>query len=153
MKKILLLLLALAVPAASLAATDRTQALKQLAAMEDEFCAATRAMGILAAFKHYATPDAVMLSVDPRKFRGADAIDRAIGPDRPGVTVTWKAERSELSEDGSLGYNYGRYEWRFPGPDGQPAVSSGWFLTIWKRQPDGTWRFVLDTGVPDPKQG
>lgn len=153
MKKILLSLLALATTALAVAAApDRAQALKQLAAIEDEFCAATRTMGILAAFKHYAAPDAVMLSVDPRKFRGADAIDRAIGPDRAGVSVTWTAERSELSDDATLGYNYGRYEWRFAGPDGQPATSTGWFLTIWKRQPDGHWRFVVDTGVPDPKK-
>lgn len=142
----LLALLAVSLPAA---AADPAQLKKELAAMEDEFCAATRTMGILAAFKHYAAPDATMLSVDPRKFRGAEAIERAIGPDRPGTSVTWSAHHTDLSADGTLGYNYGRYEWKFTDAAGKPATSTGWFLTIWKRQPDGTWRYVLDTGVPD----
>lgn len=56
-----------------------------------------------------------------------------------------------MSDDGTLGYNYGRYEWRVPGPDGKAESRTGWFLTIWKRQPNGTWRYVLDDGTPDPK--
>ena len=138
------------------AATNAEQLKRELAALEDEFCAATRTMGILAAFKHYAAPDATMLAADPRQFRGAAAIEQVLGPDRPGVSVTWSAYHTDISEDGTLGYNYGRYEWTFPRADGTTAKSTGWFLTIWKRQPDGTWRFVLDTGVPDrpaPAQG
>jgi len=148
MKK-LFAILALLTASLTAAAIEQPQLKKELAAMEDEFCAATRTLGILAAFKHYAAPDATMLSVDPRKFRGAEAIDRAIGPDRPGTTVTWSAHHTDLSADGTLGYNYGRYEWKFTSADGKPGTSTGWFLTIWKRQPDGTWRYVLDTGVPD----
>ena len=33
--------------------------------------------------------------------------------------------------------------------DGKPAVGTGFFLTIWKRQPDGSWRYVMDNGAPD----
>lgn len=148
MKKLVAFLALLAASLTAFAA-DPENLKKELAAMEDEFCAATRTLGILAAFKHYAAPDATMLAVDPRKFRGAEAIERAIGPDRPGTTVTWSAHHTDLSADGTLGYNYGRYEWKFTDPAGKPATATGWFLTIWKRQRDGTWRYVLDTGVPD----
>ena len=148
MKNLVALLSLLAVSLTAFAA-DTESLKKELAAMEDEFCAATRTLGILAAFKHYAAPDATMLAVDPRKFRGAEAIERAIGPDRPGTTVTWSAHHTDLSADGTLGYNYGRYEWKFTTPEGKHGTSTGWFLTIWKRQPEGTWRYVLDTGVPD----
>ena len=48
-----------------------------------------------------------------------------------------------------MGFNYGRYELRITGKDGKESVRTGWFLTIWKRQPDGSWRYVMDTGVPD----
>jgi ketosteroid isomerase-like protein len=56
---------------------------------------------------------------------------------------------TDVSDDGTLGYNWGRYEWRGPGADGHPIIKGGFFLTIWKRQPDGTWRYVMDTGAPD----
>lgn len=54
-----------------------------------------------------------------------------------------------MSDDGTLGYNYGRYEWRGLGKDGKALVGTGWFLTIWKRQPDGSWKYVMDNGAPD----
>jgi ketosteroid isomerase-like protein len=72
-----------------------------------------------------------------------------MGPDQPGVKLTWSAYFTDVSEDGTLGYNYGRYDSRRPGSDGQEIVRGGWFLSIWKRQPDGSWRYVMDTGAPD----
>ena len=56
---------------------------------------------------------------------------------------------TDVSDDGTLGYNWGRYEWRSPGADGKERVRTGFFLTIWKRQPDGSWRYVMDNGAPD----
>lgn len=72
-----------------------------------------------------------------------------MGPDQPGVKLTWSALFTDVSDDGTLGYNYGRYESRRPGPDGKEIVRGRFFLTIWKRQPDGTWKYVMDTGAPD----
>jgi len=72
-----------------------------------------------------------------------------MGPDRPGVSLTWSALFTDVSDDGTMGYNYGRFESRGPGPDGKERVRGGFFLTIWKRQPDGSWRYVMDNGAPD----
>ena len=52
-----------------------------------------------------------------------------------------------LSPDGQLGYSIGR--WRTLGAAG-PAGPTGTFITIWAKQPDGTWKVRFDTGVPDP---
>ncbi len=117
--------------------------------MEDAFCATAREKGILAAFEHFAAPDVAFIDTDPRKYRGLEAVRRRMGADRPGVSLTWSALFTDVSDDGTLGYNYGRYEFRGPGADGKPVVRTGFFLTIWKRQPDGTWRFVMDNGAPD----
>jgi hypothetical protein len=73
-----------------------------------------------------------------------------LGPHQPGVKLTGSAGCTDVSDDGTLGYNYGRYESRRPGPDRGEVGRGGFFLTIWKRQPDGSWRYVLDTGAPDP---
>ncbi len=72
-----------------------------------------------------------------------------IGPDQPGVTLKWSALFTDVSDDGTLGYNYGRYEARRSGANGKESVHTGWFLTIWKRQPDGSWKYVMDNGSPD----
>lgn len=73
-----------------------------------------------------------------------------LGPRQPGVKLTGSAGRTDVSDDGTLGYTYGRDKSRRPGPEGGEVGRGGFFLTIWKRQPDGPWRYVLDTGAPDP---
>jgi ketosteroid isomerase-like protein len=132
-----------------LAASDHTQLKREVAALEDAFCAMAQAKGLLAAFQHFAAPDVAFIDTDPRRFRGPDAVRERMGTDQPGVKLTWSASFTDVSADGTLGYNYGRYESRQTGPDGQELVRGGFFLTIWKRQPDGTWKYVMDTGAPD----
>jgi len=136
-------------PAAPAAAAGKEKLKAELAAMEDAFCAMAREKGILAAFEHFAAPEVAFVDTDPRRFRGLAAVRERMGPDRPGIALTWSALFTDVSDDGTLGYNWGRYEWRGPGADGQPMVRTGFFLTIWKRQPDGTWRYVMDNGAPD----
>lgn len=150
MKHALLLAAALLAPLAVLAAPpDKADLKAEVAAMEDAFCAMAQAKGLLAAFEHFAAPDVAFIDTDPLKFRGLEAVRERMGPDTPGAKLTWAASFTDVSDDGTLGYNYGRFESRRPGPDGKEIVRTGWFLTIWKRQPDGTWRYVMDNGAAD----
>ena len=128
---------------------DKEKLKAELAKMEDRFCAMAQEKGLLAAFQYFAAPDVAFVDTDPRKYRGAEAVAKRIGPDQPGVKLTWSASFTDVSDDGTLGYNYGRYESRRAGPDGNEVVRGGWFLTIWKRQPDGSWRYVMDNGTAD----
>jgi ketosteroid isomerase-like protein len=121
----------------------------QVAGMENAFCAMAKAKGLRAAFEHFAAPDVAFIDTDPRKFRGLEAVRKRIGADTPGASLTWSAMFTDVSDDGTLEYNWGRYEWRGPGAEGKPVVRGGFFLTIWKRQPDGSWRYVMDSGAPD----
>jgi ketosteroid isomerase-like protein len=121
----------------------------EVAGMEDAFCAMAKVKGLRAAFEYFAAPDVAFIDTDPRKFRGLAAVRKRIGTDTPGASLTWSAMFTDVSDDGTLGYNWGRYEWRGPGPDGVPMIRGGFFLTIWKWQPDGSWRYVMDSGAPD----
>jgi len=136
-------------PAPAATKPDKEKLKVELAKMEDAFCAMTQEKGVLAAFEHFAAPDVAFLDVDPTIYRGLEAVRRRLGPDRPGTKVAWSAMFTDVSDDGTLGYNWGRYEWRSPGNDGRERVTTGYFLTIWKRQPDGTWRYVMDNGTHD----
>lgn len=149
MKFLRALLAALSLATLATAAVDKAKLKEEIAAMEDQFCAMAKEKGILAAFQHFAAPDVAFIDTDPRQFRGPAAVLQRMGQDKPGVSLTWSASFTDVSDDGTLGYNYGRYEFRSPVPDGKERVGTGWFLTIWKRQPDGTWRYVMDNGAPD----
>lgn len=131
------------------AAPDKAKLKAEVAAMEDVFCAMAKAKGLNAAFAYFAAPDVGFIDTDPRKFRGPAAVQERIGPDQPGVSLQWSASFTDVSDDGTMGYNYGRYESRVSGAGGQERVRGGWFLTIWKRQPDGSWKYVMDNGAPD----
>ncbi len=143
----LFVLLVAVVPA--IAAPDKNQLKAELVQVEAAFSAMAQEKGVLAAFEHFAAPDAAFIDTDPRKFRGAAAVRERMGPDQPGVKLSWSALFTDVSDDGTLGYNYGRYESRRPGTDGKDIVRGGFFLSIWKRQPDGSWKYVMDTGAPD----
>lgn len=134
----------------ALAATPNKEKLKaELIAVEHAFNNMAQEKGLLPAFEHFAAPDAAFIDTDPRRFRGLAAVRERMGKTPPGTQLTWSPLFTEVSDDGTLGYNYGRYETRGKGPDGTEFVRGGFFLTIWKRQPDGSWKYVMDTGAPD----
>ena len=62
--------------------------------------------------------------------------------------LAWHPTSAEASRDGDLGYTIGRWEWG-PRSGGAPE-RRGSYVTIWRRQRDGTWKVVLDVGNSDP---
>lgn len=66
----------------------------------------------------------------------------------PGYNLQWTPDQAVVSAAGDLGWTSGRYQSTSQGPDG-PVLNEGRYLTVWRRQPDGTLKVDLDTGVPD----
>ncbi len=64
-------------------------------------------------------------------------------------SLDWEPEEAHLSGSADLGYTIGRYRAETAGTDGPGAVSTGSYVTIWEKQPDGRWLVVLDIGNPD----
>ena len=60
--------------------------------------------------------------------------------------LTWAPVDAGISSLGDLGWTSGTYEFRSVDKDGKPNVSHGKYTSIWKKQPDGTWKIVLDMG-------
>ncbi len=48
------------------------------------------------------------------------------------------------SGDGNLALLHGKFSGTIPGPDGKPIPFSGSSTEVVRRQPDGTWLFVID---------
>lgn len=66
-------------------------------------------------------------------------------------SFSWIPQKAEVSESGDLGYTWGR--WKFTGINrqGEDTIFYGVYATVWKRQPDGKWRAVLDQSNNTPK--
>ena len=70
----------------------------------------------------------------------------------PAAKLAWWPVSARISSSGDLGYTIGRYEARTMNPDGSVTVrGTGRYITIWRKQGDGSWKVELDTGHPDPK--
>jgi ketosteroid isomerase-like protein len=61
-----------------------------------------------------------------------------------GFTLAWEPTRAEISRGGKLGYTWGRYHSEFGG-----KPHDGAYMTIWQKQPTGSWKVLFDTGDPD----
>jgi uncharacterized protein (TIGR02246 family) len=50
--------------------------------------------------------------------------------------------------DGPTAIEYGHYTFTYPPKNGQPQVDSGKYVVVWRRQADGSWRILVDMGLP-----
>jgi ketosteroid isomerase-like protein len=66
-------------------------------------------------------------------------------------TLTWVPTSAEVSESGDLGYTIGRWERTWRTKDGT-RVFRGSYVTVWRKQRDGSWKVALDVGNPDPPE-
>ena len=62
----------------------------------------------------------------------------------PGFAGTWRPTAVHAARSGDLGYSTGTYELGFTDPAGKPAKDRGKSGTVWQKQPDGSWKVVLD---------
>jgi len=136
----------------------------ELVVAEQQFCALVATEGIPDAFVANMAPDVFLpdqLQVSRAEHVAWLQAARAKaggghpGQPDPNVQLTWTPLKVDVSVDGTLGYTWGKYRYTSKGKDGKTADLVGIYLTIWKRQPDGTWKYVFD-GAPqlpdDPKE-
>ncbi len=98
------------------------------------------------AFRHWAAPDAVTFATGGVLVRGPEAIADALrGMD--GSHWSWRPVAAGAARDGSVGWTAGEAMITVDGVAGQPdRVLRSTYLSLWKRQEDGTIRFIADGG-------
>jgi ketosteroid isomerase-like protein len=71
----------------------------------------------------------------------------------PAVKLTWLADKADVARSGELGYTSGTYQMTFSDPTGKTVSDKGKYVTVWKKQKDGSWKVALDifnTDLPPP---
>ena len=102
--------------------------------------------GMKPAFLAYAAPDGVIF----RRTGPVNAIETwAQRNPAPAGLLTWWPTYADVSRAGDLGWTTGPYEFREKPTDARPA-GTGHFFTVWRRQPGGSFKFVLDLGIEHP---
>jgi ketosteroid isomerase-like protein len=64
--------------------------------------------------------------------------------------LTWTPTEGMMGPSGDMGYTWGHYEGHSKDANGNPVVTSGRYITMWRKEPDGTWKVVLDAGSNEP---
>jgi ketosteroid isomerase-like protein len=87
------------------------------------------------------------------EIHGREAVAKEWAPffQADGPKLTWLPTKGEVIGAGDLGYTVGTWERRVASSSGgQPTVTRGNYLTVWKKQANNTWLVVFDTGSTFP---
>ena len=117
----------------------------EVAAAEKAFNDMAQEKSIKEAFLAFSAEDAVM-NRNGVMVIGKEAMADYF--DRPSsftdAKLTWTPEFIDVAQAGDMAYTYGPYSFTATDTTGNPIESSGYFHTVWKRQADGSWKFVYD---------
>ena len=147
----LTLFLLLFLPSMPASAQDRNGGDKLRALVETEraFSRTSEEKGIREAFSAFIADDGILFR--PRAVKGKEWMQQhPLPPSKTRPLLTWQPIFAAISQTGDLGYTTGPWQYKNDIKDAKPAAF-GDFMTIWKKQPDGSWKFVLDLGVSHPK--
>jgi uncharacterized protein (TIGR02246 family) len=109
-------------------------------------------------FVSYYSDDASLLMPNEMLLTGKDNIKAALKPmlADPNFALTFQSTRGEVAKSGDFVYLIGTYSLTSSSPrDQHPVTDQGKYLTIFKKQADGSWKAVADmvnTDLPAPSQ-
>ncbi len=120
---------------------------RELSAFETDYEFSHFAMkeGFDQAFIKYAADSAVLLRGCSAPIVGKELIRGFYKGYQENMKLTWEPIKSE--ESGMLAYTYGKFLYSVRVTADSVVKKSGHYITIWKKQSDGSWRYILDGGT------
>ena len=117
---------------------------KEVMQTELAFAQMAKEQGVKKAFLAFAA-DSAVLNRGEKILKGQqDLITYFSNPIWKSASLQWKPDFVDVSASGDLAYTYGSYTYSSKDSSGGISSSQGIFHTIWKRQKDGSWKFVWD---------
>jgi ketosteroid isomerase-like protein len=124
--------------------TDLKTLRKELRATDAAFSAASLADGTGPAFEHFAAPNGIAVGGGTFVL-GPAAIGEAFASG-PNDVVSWGPRFADAAESGDLGFTVGDASFAL---EGIPPFYTK-YLSVWRKQKNGQWRFVADFGNSRP---
>lgn len=145
---VLIALLALSLSAVS-QEQNRSPALASLVAAERAFARTSVERGIRDSFLAFFADDGINFQPHPTKTREAFLSAPPAPTVQAPITLNWEPVWADVSGAGDLGFTTGPYTLTDNSPQQRPT-RHGYFFSIWKKQPGGDWKVVLDVGTQNP---
>jgi ketosteroid isomerase-like protein len=101
----------------------------------------------------YWSDDAQVLEPGQPVYHGKAAIRRFVSDSlqTPGFHIHWVSQEPVFSPDGKMAYMRGTDEMTIPDSKGTPATVHMRGISIWRHDPDGEWRCVVDIANEAPQ--
>jgi ketosteroid isomerase-like protein len=103
-----------------------------------------------AAFADWFAQDGVALNNGQAPLIGLVAIAKSANWDPKIYQLTWTTTDAQMGPSGDMGYTWGHFEGRSKDAAGNPVTTSGRYITVWRKEKDGSWKVVLDAGANEP---
>ena len=103
-----------------------------------------------AGFADWFAEDGVVLGNGQAPLVGRVAIAKSTTWSPKDYQLTWTPIDAVMGPSGDIGYTWSHFEGHSKDANGNPVITSGRFITIWRKQPDGNWKVVLDAGSNEP---
>ena len=103
-----------------------------------------------AAFANWFAEDGVALNNGQSPLIGLVAIAKSANWDPKVYQLTWTTTDAQMGPSGDMGYTWGHFEGHSKDAAGNPVTTSGRYITMWRKEKDGSWKVVLDAGANEP---
>ncbi len=114
-----------------------------------EFSKMSVKSGRAKAFEAYVDEDAVMYRDNAHPLKGKVRIVEMLNQNNSG-TLKWEPFKAEIAASADFGYTLGKWIFTTVDNDGNEQKGYGYYCSIWKKQNDGSWKWVYDGGVKSP---
>lgn len=119
----------------------------------DRAWAAAAAAGDVDRVLSFWADDAVNYFSGAPVAEGIDAIRALVrrNRSRPGFSLSWEPETVVVARSGEFGYTTGPFTLSLRSPDGDPITQRGYYVCLWERQADGSWKCIVESSVLGPE--
>ena len=100
----------------------------------------------------YWADDAKVIEPQESIYQGKDAIRKFVTESlkTPGFKIRWTGQAPVFSPDGKMAYMSENAETTAPDPKGGLVTFQSRGITVWRLDPDGEWRCVIDISNEGP---
>jgi ketosteroid isomerase-like protein len=117
---------------------------EEIIATEIAFAKMAREVGLKEAFLEFAA-DSAVLNRNGKIIKGKQQIAAYFDSQTlQNVSLEWEPEFVEVARAGDMAYTYGPFIFSAISAEGEPQSALGYFHTVWKKQEDGSWKFIYD---------
>jgi ketosteroid isomerase-like protein len=129
---------------------DVERARAELLQNDAQFSQLSVEQGRAVAFPAYVAQDGVQLPGGGQMVFGKEAITQFFSTAPIEQVLSWTPMFVDVARSGDLGFTVGNAVLRVPRPDGTFDNFYSKYLTVWARQSDESWKYILDAGNASP---